>query len=489
MVGLRWDGTAFLTAPACNPLVEQVLNERTDRRPSDWSKLQPRAQVVWDIDGSGRDVVRVGAGRFTAQAPYYMEHNQLLNNGFRIADITLTGSAIPIPDYTAYRSNSATNPGLPAGAPAPAPYVNLVDPDWRTPSIWKASASYRRRLGDAVMLTGSLLYSRTTDNYMYVDRNLRSAPAFTLSNETGRPVFVPAATIDAQGRTLNTNALASPSLGRVLELTNTGDGRQRAAVIEASAALPFHVSLNASYTYNKSTDNTTFGCCLARTSTTFTAITGDPRDLTGSRGPSDMDFRHKFVFTGSIQLPRGFRLGGRYVGSNGRPFSAIVNGDINGDESTSNDLAFVFDPDDPATPVAVAASMRKVLDNPRSVVRDYLRANLGHIASRNGAFAPWTERTDIRMAKTIRTVRGQSAELALDVFNFANLLNRNWGAEYQLPVGISNQNPVVQRIPLLNVVGFNQTTRQYTYTVNENFGVLQKGGNPYQIQLAIRYGF
>jgi hypothetical protein len=86
-------------------------------------------------------------------------------------------------------------------------------------------------------------------------------------------------------------------------------------------------------------------------------------------------------------------------------------------------------------------------------------------------------------------VRGQSAEIGLDVFNVANLLNHNWGAEYQLPVGISNQNPVVQRISLLNVVGFNQTTKQYTYTVNENFGVLQKGGNPYQIQPAVRYGF
>lgn len=75
------------------------------------------------------------------------------------------------------------------------------------------------------------------------------------------------------------------------------------------------------------------------------------------------------------------------------------------------------------------------------------------------------------------------------MFNVANLINSNWGAEYQLPVGISNQNPVLQRVPLLNVVGFNQATRQYLYTVNENFGVLQKAGNPYQIQLSLRYGF
>ncbi len=489
MLGVRWDGTAFLAAPTRNPLVEQVLNERTDRKPSDWSKIQPRAQLVYDVDGAGRDVFRIGGGRFTAQAPYYVQHNQLLNNGFRIADITLTGASIPVPDYASYRNNSATNPGLPVGAPAPAPYVNLVSPDFKTPSIWKASGSYRRRVFDWLIVTGTYLYTRTTDDYMYSDRNLKAAPVFTLSNEENRAVFVPAATIDAQGRTLNANALASSQLGRVLELVSTGEGTQRAAIFETTVGLPLGATVNASYTYNKALDNTTYGCCLARTSTSFTAIKSDPRDLSGSWGPSDTDFEHKFVVAGSMPAAWGFRLGVRYVGVNGRPFTAIVNGDINGDEATSNDLAFVFNPDDPATPPAIAASMRKVLANPRNVARDYLRNNLGHIASRNGAFAPWTERIDLRLAKSIHPIGGQSAEIGIDVFNFANLLNHNWGAEYQLPVGISNQNPVVQRIPLLNVVGFNQATKQYNYTVNENFGVLQKGGNPYQIQLAVRYAF
>jgi len=490
-LGLRWDGTAFLTAPARNALVEQVLGgaERTDRKPSDFSKFQPRAQLVWDVTGAERDVIRIGAGRFAAQAPYYVQHNQLLNDGNRIADITLTGASIPIPDYASYRADPSTNPGLPAGAARPAPYVNLVSPDFRTPSVWKGSLSYRRRIGERLTLTGTELYARTTDNYMYSDRNLRAAPAFTLSNEENRAVFVPAATIDAQGRTLNANALVSPSLGRVLELVNTGEARQHAEIAEAHAALPLGALMDVSYTHNVARDNTTFGCCLGRTSTTFTAIRSDPRDLSGSWGPSDTDFRHKLVFAGSLPIGWGVQLGGRYVGSSGLPFSAIVNGDINGDEATSNDLAFVFDPNDPATPSAIAASMRKVLDNPRNVARGYLRDNLGRIASRNGATAPWSERIDMRLSKTIRTTRGQSAELGVDVFNVANLLNRSWGAQYTLPVGISNQNPVVQRIPLLNVVGFNQTTRQYVYTVNENFGVLQKSGNPYQVQLAARCRF
>ncbi len=302
-------------------------------------------------------------------------------------------------------------------------------------------------------------------------------------------MFVPFASIDAQGRTLNQNALVLPQLGRVLELTNSGEGRQHAMIVDAVAQLPFGGTLDGSYTYNRSLDNTTFGCCLARTSTTFTAVASDPRDLTGSWGPADTDFRHKVVLAGTLPPLLGARIGLRYVGSNGRPFSAVVNGDVNGDEATSNDLAFVFDPDDPTTPPAVAASMRRVLDNPDNVARDYLRANLGRVASRNGAFAPWTERIDLRVTREVSTRSAQAIELGLDVFNVANLLNRRWGAEYQLPVGISNQNPVVQRIPLLNITGFSQASRSYVYTVNENFGVLQKAGTPYQIQLSARYKF
>ena len=213
-LGVRWDGSAFLTAPPRNALVEQVLGERTDRAPSDWSKIQPRVQLIWDIGSRGRDVVRIGAGRFAAQLVYYLQHNQLLNDGGRIADITLTGTAVPIPDFARYRADASTSPGLSAAASTPAPYVNLVDPSFRTPSVLKASLSYQRRIGTRLVLTGSALSSRTRDNYMYVDRNLRATPAFTLSNEGGRAVFVPASTIDAVGRTLNANALANSQLGR-----------------------------------------------------------------------------------------------------------------------------------------------------------------------------------------------------------------------------------------------------------------------------------
>ena len=64
------------------------------------------------------------------------------------------------------------------------------------------------------------------------------------------------------------------------------------------------------------------------------------------------------------------------------------------------------------------------------------------------------------------------------MFNFANLLNKDWGGNFNL----GNQS-------LLNVTGFNQQTQQYVYSVNTNAGVIQKNGTPYQIQLGARYAF
>lgn len=258
---------------------------------------------------------------------------------------------------------------------------------------------------------------------------------------------------------------------------------------EAALTLPRDGSVHASYTLNETLDNSTFNCCIARTASLFTPVKSDPRDLSGSWGPSDFDVRHKVVVHGTLPTWFGVRVSGRYVGSSGRPFSLVVNGDINGDDYNGNDLAFVFDPNDPATPADVASAIQRILENPNSVSRDCIRQSIGRTADRNCGAAPWVGRIDLRIARAFRTFGRQSVEIVVDVYNFANLLNSAWGGQYLLPQGISASNPISQQLSLLNVVGFDQATRRYRYTVNENVGVLRKRGDPYQIQLGLRYEF
>lgn len=474
--GLRLDGVQFLTAAAFNPLVEQRLGVRTDEKPSNWI-VSPRAQAVWDVQGDGKNVFRLGAGRFSSQPPYNVHVNHILQSGLEAVDIIQVGAQAPRPDFARYRQDLSSVPGVPTGVnPSSIPaYVNYFSGDFRVPTTWKASGGYERRIW-RLQLGAFAYWARTQDNFQYYDRNMVAEPFFTI--EGGRGVFVPATRITSAGRTNNADTRIHSDLGRVLELVGQSRLEQRSLVLQGAVTLPRQSSASLSYTRNDTKDNSSFNCCVALTST-FSQNSGDPRRLQDAWGPSEDGFRDKFV--AAFLLPRvwGVRVTGSYVGLSGRPFSLVVNGDVNGDGTANNDLAFIFDPNDPATPADIAVSMRKVLDNPASRARDYIANNLGRIAPRNAGQSRFRGRTDLRVARDFGTVRGQAIELTLDLFNVENLLNRKWGGEYNL--GGAQQ--------LYAVSGFNQTTRRYTYRVNENVGTAVKSGTPYQIQLGARYRF
>ncbi len=123
--------------------------------------------------------------------------------------------------------------------------------------------------------------------------------------------------------------------------------------------------------------------------------------------------------------------------------------------------------------------MRKVLDNPNNRARDFINQNLGRFSPRNGGWSPFRGQTDLRIARNIGIVRGQSIELTADIFNVENLLNRQWGGQYNLGTALQ----------LMAVSGFNQSTKKHTYRVNESVGAAVKSGTPYQIQVGARYRF
>jgi hypothetical protein len=188
------------------------------------------------------------------------------------------------------------------------------------------------------------------------------------------------------------------------------------------------------------------------------------------------------VVYGSLPAIYGFTLSGRYSGIGGTRYSLVVAGDINGDfvgqAGSRNDLAFVFDPNNPEVPQNIREGIQNLLDNPDNRAAGYMRSTIGRIADRNGGENPFAGVIDLRLAKVFRTFKTQSLELSVDVFNFANLLNKEWGGNYNL----GNQE-------LLSVSGFDPVTRRYSYNVNGNVGQTQRNGTPYQIQLGVRYAF
>jgi hypothetical protein len=482
--GLRWDLTSYLTKGEYNPVVDKALGLRTDANPTDWNNFQPRVQFSWDVQGKKTDIIRLGGGIFSANPINYAQVNNIQNSGTKVASIDITRpntgpNLVPKPNFPAYRNDPSTAPGLIAGAPTVST-INLNDPNLQIPTIYKANLSYNHMFGDYLRLGVNFLVSRTTNNYVYLDRNLVDQPYFTLSNEANRGVFVPANTISSSGVTDNVQGRKTQLVGRTLLLTNGAKLNQQAFVFDGDFRYWKDGFLSFSYTWNNTKDNTSYNGNVANTST-FRPIKSDPRDLS-EMDYSDNQFRSKIVLYGSTPTWKGFSFSGRFTGSGGTRYSLTVDSDINGDfvggPGTDNDLAFVFDPNNPNTPAAVKASMEKVLNNPDNRARDFIRKSIGKISARNGGSNPFSGTFDVRLAKSFHTYKTQQLTLTADVFNFANLLNKNKGVNYNLG-----------QQTLYTVTGFNQATKQYNYRVNENVGVTTANGTPYQIQLGARYSF
>ena len=486
--GLRADVTSFLTRPNRNELVEQRLGLRTDSRATDIA-VQPRAQLSWDVGGKGNTFFRMGGGLFLAQ-PHYMAHiNHLLNDGSQLSEVLLTGAAVPRPDFPSYRQSFANVPGtelLAPGAARPA-FINAMSPDLRMPRTWKGDVALQRRfLDNRLTLGAAFQFSNTSDLYRYVDRNLRAAQ-FTLANEDGRSVFVPASAINpATGAVPAVQGRQFADLGRVLELESDTRLRQRAVIVDAQLRLPRGAEIGGSFTWNRTRDENSYNCCIAITSV-FTQVASDPRIPTW--GFANNDFRHKVVAYGSLPTFAGFRLSGRYIGQSGTPVSFTVFNDLNGDDvgggssfANQNDLAFLFDPSNPQVQPEVAQAMQRVLDNPQNIARDWMRANLGRIAPRNGFRNPFFGQLDLRLSwdpsRIWRSI--PKVELTADVFNAIPLFDRDRGAVEVIPGA---------RQTLLTVTGFDPATQRFRYRVNEQAGVPVRIGNRYQIQVGARVGF
>ncbi|MCF2487568.1 TonB-dependent receptor [Dyadobacter sp. CY347] len=477
VLGVRYDATAFLTNGEYNATVDREVGVRTDIKPQDWNNIQPRFQATWDIGGKKRDILKLGGGMFSSQPHYYAHVNNIQNSGTMVGAIDVTGAAVPRPDFNAYRQDPNSIPGIPDGVNYIST-INAVNKSFQVPTTFKANINYNHFFGDRIRVGVNGIIGRTINNYVYLDRNLVDSPYFQLTNEDNRGVFVPASSISAKGVTDWLQSRKSTNVGRVLELVSDGISDQLTFVADASVRIGRDGYVNASYTINSSKDNSSYNCCVANTSTGL-PVKDDPRKL--NYGYSDQQFRNKLVINGAAPSIAGFQLGATLIGIGGSRYNFLIGGNtsLNGDFVLNNDLAYVFDPNNPSTPESISKGINDLLSNPETdkSIKDYINSNIGRVAERNGGENPFYTNIDLRLTKAIRIVKNQNIELSADAFNFLNILNKEWGRNYNR----GNTN-------LLNVNGFDQATQQYKYAV-QNIATRPIGGTPWRIQLGLRYSF
>jgi hypothetical protein len=481
IAGLRADYTTYTNKPNASQIALEDLGLRTDRSLSTF-QVQPRIQFNWDVNEQHRDYLRFGAAIFGSDINNYAMINNMVFDGTRVLSVDVTGAQVPVPNFPGYRKDPSTAPGrelFDQGVPRLAT-INMNGEDARIPVVYKANLSYNHLFSDRLKAGVTFFATIARNNYMYVDRNMADQPIFRLSNEGNRGVYVPGNTIDTTTGVTNwLMGRKTDRLGRVLELTSDGKVNQFAFVIDGTWRYFKDGEFSFSYTWNDTKDNTSYNGDVANTATLSLMTPEDPRNLS-KMSYSDGQFRHKIVFYGTLPTFYGISVGVRYSGIGGTRYSLAVNGNVNGDFVNSNDLAYVFDRNNPNVPQAIRDGIQGILNNPLADqgLKDYITKSNGKIAERNGGVNGFYGVWDLRVAKKFFLYKKQHIELSADIFNVANLLNKTWGATKTL----GKQN-------LLNLRDFDPVTANYIYAVNANAGVITPSGNPWQLQLGIRYGF
>lgn len=480
--GIRADYTNYLDKPNFNQIVFDDLGLKTDHSLTTF-QIQPRVQFTWDIGERKKDIVRFGGGIFGSDILNYTMINNMVFDGTKMTAVDIQGANVPKPDFIGYRANPASAPGTELfnnPAIAKLSTINLNKEDTRIPVLYKANFSYNRIFNDRFRLGVTMYASWARNNYMYTDANMADQPFFRLANEDNRGVYVPASTINAtNGATNWTLGRKTDRVGRVLALNSEGRNNQIAFVFDGTYKYFKDGEFSFSYTINDSKDNTSYNGNVANTATLGLPVKDDPRNLS-QMSASDNQFRNKVVLYGTLPTFWGVSVGLRYSGIGGTRYSMIVNGNVNGDFVATNDLAYVFDPNDASVAASVRTGIQAILDNPlvSDSFKDYLRKSIGKVAERNGGINKFYGQFDLRLAKKFKVYKTHYFEVSGDVFNLGNMLNKKWGVTETLGTQA-----------IYSIASFNPTTRTYNYSVNPNAGVVSPSGNPFQVQVGLRYGF
>ena len=185
------------------------------------------------------------------------------------------------------------------------------------------------------------------------------------------------------------------------------------------------------------------------------------------------------------------RVGMFYEGRSGRPYSYIYYNDVNGDGANTNDLFYV-----PAGPGDVkwtgGAAMEQQFFDWMANNAPELQGHRGSVAPANGFRAGWTNSFDVRVSQQLPGFfKGHKTELALDVMNFGNLLNKDWGLIEDY--GFFSTRRVV------NYAGIDPATGKYIYNFNGSTdnAQIQENNNDkgntavsrWSIMLSLKYKF
>ncbi len=343
-LGLRYDYQKIAKPPITNPNAALIAaGFDTGFQPKDKNNLAPRFGFAYAFNE--KTVLRGGYGLFYARTTAILTGTAHSQNGIQVVAIDITCASIPVggvpcPTYP----NVFTS--VPTGATLAPVNLYLFDKNYQQPFTHQARLQFEREI--FANTTFSVQYTMFKGQDLTRTRNANlSAPV-----ATSIPIYNGTT---ATGETFTfqrfSNARPIPAFQRISLFESTAKSFYQGLTFELNRRFANHLQFSTSYTLSKAKDSKPDQTSVVPGGGDDGKIAENQFDLSGEYGRSDLDVRHRFIFspvyeTGTFKysdnkvvraILSDYIVTGIFTAQSGIAYSALVTGDPNLDGITSTD--------------------------------------------------------------------------------------------------------------------------------------------------------
>ena len=451
--------------------------------------IAPRFGFNYDLNGKKTTQFRGGAGVFTSRLPLVWPGGTYNNNGLSQGAISITS---PSDNMPLFNSNPSVASQL---APLPSTYarpgsgktggnIDLFAKNFKLPQVFKASFAIDQKLPLGFVLSSEITYNDNINAVVYENLNIKAASS-SLVGADNRPRYNGNSRVDSNylGIYLGSNT----SEGKAYNLAFTLTKNFRSDFIDAN--------ISGTYSYGKST------VLMDATSSQNSSQWGYTETVNGANklglSRSDFDPGRRVIANGNATFKWNeftkTTLGVFYEGAQGTPFSYVYNDSGKLLQDTFQNSALIYVPASKSEITFVTANgltPDQQWDAFSAFIEgnDYLRSRKGQYTERNADRLKTSHIVDLKFAQDFTIKVGKkkhTLSFTADIFNFTNLLNKDWGKRYFM-----NNDQVL----LLKYESEAGSTPKYSYnpttaaTINQVDDV-GLNSSRWQIQTGLRYTF
>ncbi|HEY8585548.1 MAG TPA: TonB-dependent receptor [Rhodanobacter sp.] len=462
--GVRVDIPHSSAPPVYNAAFEQVFGYRNNYTVGSSNRVvEPRLSFNYAFDSDYKTQLRGGVGLFQTSPPTVWMTNPYQNNG-----VTLLSYTTFDPSQAPF-SPDPFNQNIPANGGAGS--IDTIARDFRLPTVWKASLALDRELPWwGLVASAEYQHIKVRDGILYQAVNF-GAPTGTLPD--GRLQFwkTPGEAPTSKDALANQNRAFST---QSTLLGNTHKGKSDSFTLALSKPFSEGFSGNVSLTLNHATDVDPGTDTIAYNGYQRVARLNPNSDTAATSNFSiaksfkaSLNWQHSFFGDYRTQVSM------YYNGRTGNPYTWVFSNDANGDSVSGWDPVYIPAAGDPKVAYAAGTSAQVIQQFQDYLSSEsYLRDHRGQVASRNGARTAWVNSLDMSFSQQVPGIfKGNKGEVRLDVYNFLNLLNKDWGQ--------ASNTGIYPTRTLASYAGVN-AQGQYIYTLPTD-----KNGNyqPQQLQV------